>query len=80
MKFYLTHPSIINLYVNVLNLHILEEELGKIGPGGLTQEIQNRIDEATSEYVLSAREAEKLFSPLSIREQINVFNAQSGIA
>lgn len=80
MTFYLIHPTIINLYVNVLTLHILEEELGKIGPGGLTQETQNRIDHATNEYVLSAREAEKFFSPFSIRAQINAFDSHEGIA
>jgi len=80
MKFYFIHPSIIDLYVNALTLHILEEELGKTGPDGLTLETQNKIDMATSEYVLSAREAERLFSPVLIREQINAFNSQSGIA
>lgn len=79
MKFYLVHPSIVDLYVNALTLHILEEELGKVGPIGLTQETQNRIDEAACEYISSAQEAEKLFSPFLIKEQINAFNAQSGV-
>lgn len=80
MRFYLVHPSIVDLCVNALTLHILEEELGKVGPTGLTQETQKRIDQAASEYVSSVKEAEELFSPLLIKEQINAFNSQSGVA
>jgi hypothetical protein len=78
MRFNLIHPSIVDLYVNALTLHILQEQLGEIGPDGLTPEIQAQIDVAASEYVLSARKAEQLFgSPDSVQNQLLAFSSQS---
>lgn len=82
MKFHIIHPSIVDLYVHALTLHILQEQLGETGPDGLTQDVQTQVDEAASEYVISVRKAEELFgSPDVVQEQLNVFTAQrSGIA
>lgn len=82
MNFNLVHPSIIDLYINALTLHILEEQLSNIGPNGLTEDIQSKIDEAASEYIISARKAEQIFSsPYSIQSQLNIFSTYNkGIA
>lgn len=75
--FYPIHPSIVDLYVNALTLHVLEENLGKVGPEGLTQDIQAQVDEAASEYVLSARRAEEVFgNPMYVQSQLNAFSSQ----
>lgn len=77
MKFHLIHPSIVDLYVNALTLHILQEQLGKEGPDGLTQDVQIQVDQAASEYVVSAQKAEDLFGdPSIVQAQIDAFTAQ----
>jgi hypothetical protein len=72
----------VDLYINALTLHVLEENLGKIGPKGLTQDIQARVDQAASEYVLSVRRAEKIFgNPEHVQSQLDAFTSQrQGIA
>jgi hypothetical protein len=75
--FYPIHPSIVDLYINALTLHVLEENLGKVGPKGLTQDIQAQVDQAASEYVLSVRRAENIFgNPKHVQLQLNTFTSQ----
>ena len=75
MNFYIIHPTIIDLYINALTLHILQEQLGNLGPQGLTKDIQAKVEEAAGEYVLSASRAEKLFgSPDIVQKQLNAFS------
>lgn len=77
MKFHIIHPSIEDLYVNALVLHILQEQLGQIGPQGMTSEIQNQVDEAASNYVISAKKAEELFgNSHNVQVQLDTFSAQ----
>lgn len=77
MKFHIIHPFIEDLYVNALILHILQEQLGQVGPEGLTTEIQLQVDEAASNYVISAKKAEELFGdPHNVQLQLDVFSAQ----
>ncbi len=80
--FHIIHPSIVDLYINALTLHVLQERLGKLGPNGLTQDVQIEIDKATSEYVISVKKAEELFKDSNVvQNQLDVFTAQrQGIA
>lgn len=75
--FHIIHPSIVNLYINSLTLHILQEKLDSIGPEGLTQDFQDEFDEAASEYMISVRNAENIFrSPAVVQNQLNIFTQQ----
>lgn len=75
--FYPIHQSIIDLYVNALTLRLLHERIEGIGPKGMTQQIQTEVDEAASEFTLSARRAEQLFgSPFNVQHQLDVFTSQ----
>jgi hypothetical protein len=77
MKFNPIHPAIVDLYVNALSLHILQERLSKIGPKCLTKEIRDQVDKAASEYVISAKEAEKVCGgPANVQLQLDVFTEQ----
>ncbi len=77
MKFHFIHPAIIDLYVNALTLHILQERLSILGPKGLTRELKAEVDKAASEYVISARRAEQVCgSPNNVQIQLNAFSSQ----
>lgn len=77
MKFNFIHPAIVDLYINALTLHILQEQLGQLGPDGLTKEIKDQVDQAASEYVISARRAEQVCgSPTNVQIQLNAFTTQ----
>jgi hypothetical protein len=76
-SFHIIHPSIIELYINALTLHILQEQLENLGPKGLTQDIQMEVDKATSEYVISVKRAEELFKDSKIvQNQLDAFTTQ----
>jgi len=75
-RFVFIHPSIVDLYVSALTLHILQEKLSKLGPTSLTQDLQAEVDQAASEYVVVAKNIEKIFkSPVHIQSQLNAFAA-----
>jgi len=38
MRFNPIHPSIVELYINTLTLHLLQERLGMVGPDATEQE------------------------------------------
>jgi hypothetical protein len=77
MKFHFIHPAIVDLYVNALTLHILQERLGKLGPDGLTKDIKDEVDKAASEYVISARRAEQVCgTPANVQVQLDAFTTQ----
>jgi hypothetical protein len=81
MRFHLIHPSIVNLYIDTLTLHVLQENLGIIGPDGLTDEIQSDIDNVASSFMISVREAEQLFGSSDVvQDQLNVFSTSCGDA
>lgn len=75
--FHFIHPSIVDLYINALTVHVLQEHLGKLGPNDMTQDIQTEIDKATSEYVISVKRAEELFKdPQVVQNQLDAFTTQ----
>lgn len=81
MNFRLIHPSIVELYVNTLNLHLLEEKLGVVGPDGLTEELRKTVDEAASNFSVAVREAEELYgSSDRVQDQLNEFTGKMGDA
>jgi hypothetical protein len=74
MSFNLIHPSIIDLYINTLHLHLLQEKLGMIGPNGLTDELREDVDDVTHNFSISVQVAEDLFgSPDIVQDQLNSF-------
>lgn len=76
-SFHFIHPSIVDLYINALTLHILQEHLGKLIPNDMTQDIQTEVDKATSEYVISVKRAEELFKdPQVVQNQLDAFTTQ----
>ena len=76
MGFHLIHQSIIDLYINALTLHVLQERFDK-QEKGLDTDIQIQIDEAASAFVISANNAEAIFgNPDLVQEQLNVFTNQ----
>jgi hypothetical protein len=81
MRFKLIHPSIVDLYVNTLNLHLLQEKLGVVGPDGLTDELRKTVDEAASSFSIAVRIAEQLFgSSDRVQDQLNQFTGTIGDA
>ena len=75
--FHIIHPSIVDLYVNALTLHILQEQLNSLGPDDFSRDKQTEIDKATSEYVISVKRAEELYKDSGIvQKQLDVFVAQ----
>jgi hypothetical protein len=81
MRFHLIHPSIVDLYINTLTLHLLHEELGRIGENGLTNELREHVDIVSSSFAISARTAEQLFgSSDAVQDQLNVFTDSMGEA
>lgn len=75
MNFKFIHPSIVDLYVSALTLHILKDRLSAIGPSGLTDELQREVEQAASEYVVIVRDVEKIFkSPKHIQNQLDDFS------
>jgi hypothetical protein len=77
MTFHFVHPAIIDLYVNALTLHILQERLSELGPKGLTKELKAEVDKAASEYVISAKRAEQICgSPNNVQVQLDVFSSK----
>lgn len=81
MRFKLIHPSIVDLYISTLNLHLLQEKLGSVGPNGLTDELRQTVDEAASNFSISARMAEQLFGSSDIvQEQLDDFTDTIGDA
>jgi hypothetical protein len=81
MRFHPIHPSIVDLYINTLTLHLLQEELGRIGPNGLTDELRENVDVASSSFAISARTAEQLFgSSDAVQAQLNIFTGNMGDA
>ena len=81
MRFHPIHPSIVDLYINTLTLHLLHEELGRIGPNGLTDEFKDHVDIVSSSFAISARTAERLFgSSDAVQDQLNIFTGSMGEA
>ena len=82
LSFHFIHPSIIDLYISALSLHILQERLNKTDPNHITCDIQSEVDKAASEYVISVKKAEELFKdPNIVQKQLDVFTTQrQGIA
>ena len=81
MTFKIVHPSIVNLYVNALTLHLLQEKLSNIGPDGLTKDIETDVEIATSEFYDAAQEAERLLgNSEAVQCQLDMFSAHEGDA
>ena len=81
MRFNLVHPSIIELYINTLTLHLLQEKLGIVGPAGLTDELRETVNETTHNFSVSAQAAEQLFGSSDVvQEQLNAFTLIIGDA
>jgi len=81
MRFNLIHPSIIELYINTLSLHLLQEKLGIVGPAGLTDELRTKVDETTHSFSVSAQAAEQLFGSSDVvQDQLNAFTFTIGDA
>jgi hypothetical protein len=79
MGFNLILPSIIELYINTLTLHLLQEELDTMGLDDLTDEMRNTVDEVSNEFSISAQIAEELFgSPDIVQGQLNVLTSNIG--
>jgi hypothetical protein len=77
MKFNFIHPAVIDLYVNALTLHILQEHLDEMEPKEYTKEISDQVDAAASEYVISAKRAEKICGGSdNVQIQLSTFAAQ----
>lgn len=75
--FHIIHPSIIDLYVNALTLHILQEQLNNLDPDNFSLDKQTEIDKATTEYVISIKRAEELYKDSEIvQKQLDAFVAQ----
>jgi hypothetical protein len=74
MRFKFIHPSIIDLYINSLTLHLLQEKLGEMGCEKLSDEMRKEVNEASEKFSNSAHIAEELFkSPDIVQEQLNRF-------
>lgn len=81
MRFNLVHPSIVELYINTLRLHLLQEELEKIGSNDLTDEMREMVDDVTKNFSISAEAAEQLFGSSDVvQEQLNAFTFVMGDA
>jgi hypothetical protein len=81
MRFNFNHPAIIELYINTLSLHLLQERLGIIGPNGLTDELRKTVDETTHSFSISAQAAEQLFGSSDVvQDQLNAFTFTMGDA
>ena len=76
MRFTIILPSIFDVYVTATKLNILQEKLEKIGPKGLTTEIQSEVNQTAAEYILAVNAAEKLYgSTANIQAQIDVLKS-----
>jgi len=77
VKFHIILPSIVNLYVDALSLHILQERAKNAGPDGLEDDDKAQMTEAASNFVLSSQIAEELFgTPEIVQNQLDAFSAQ----
>jgi hypothetical protein len=76
-SFNIIHPSIVDLYINALTLHVLQEQLNKLGSTEFTHDVQIEVDKATSEYVISVKKAEEVFKNSDvIQNQLDTFTTQ----
>jgi hypothetical protein len=74
MHFSLIHPSIIELYIDTLHLHLLQEKLNVIKPEEMTDELKCSFEEISSKFSVSAQTAEQIFGSSDIvQEQLNDF-------
>jgi len=81
MRFNLIHPSIIELYINTLALHLLQEKLGMVGPDGLTDEMNENVDDVANNFSISVEVAEQLFGSSDlVQEQLDAFTSNMGDA
>jgi hypothetical protein len=81
MRFNLIHPSIIELYIDTLFLHLLQEKITNINIDELTDELNDEINEAATAFSLSANVAESLFGSSDlVQEQLDVFTSGMGDA
>jgi hypothetical protein len=81
MRFNIIHPSIVDLYINTLALHLLQERLGIVGPDGLTDEMNENADDVAYNFSISVEEAEQLFGSSDlVQEQLNAFTSNMGEA
>lgn len=81
MRFNLIHPSIIELYINTLYLHLLQEKVTNIDIKDLTDELNDEINDAATSFSLSVNEAEQLFGSSDlVQEQLNMFTSGMGDA
>jgi hypothetical protein len=79
MRFKFIHPSIIDLYISSLTLHLLQEKLGEMGSEKLSDKMRNDVNEASEKFANSAHVAEELFgSPDIVQEQLNRFTELMG--
>lgn len=75
--FHFIHPTIVDLYINALTLHIMQEQLEKLKADDFSNDQKLEIDKATSEYVISVKRAEDLFKDSKIvQDQLDAFTAQ----
>jgi hypothetical protein len=74
MNFSITHPYIIELYINTLTLHLLKEKLDIIGSDNLADDLKKDIEEVANQFSISAQAAEKLFGSSDVvQDQLNAF-------
>ncbi len=77
--FNLILPSIVELYINTLTLHLLQEELEMLESDDLTDDMRKNVDEITHNFSIAAQVAETLFgSPEIVQEQLNAFTNNMG--
>lgn len=80
-NFNLIHPVIFEVFSNYLALDILQSQLSHLGPSGLTIQIQQEVEFASSEYTIAFRKAEKILKdPKIIQKQMEIFASSIGVA
>jgi hypothetical protein len=79
MQFSLVHPSIIELYINTLHLHLLQEKLDIIGLDNVTKDFEELIKETTNNFSISVKAAEHFFGSSDVvQNQLNAFDNTMG--
>lgn len=81
MKFSLVHPSIVDLYISTLSMHLLKEKMQSKTEKESGDELDDLIIEISEQFNESVIAAEKLFGNSDIvQEQLNVFVSYMGNA
>jgi len=72
VKFNLIHPSIVELYIDALSLHVLEERVDSSD-----DDLSEELSVAAGRFAKSAKDAEAIFgSPQIVQEQLDAFTEQ----